>query len=271
MLKKVLYLWMITLVIAVNIRIDDSNKPPTKGKSRSVHLRKATPFAIHSLFIPSSPHTTAAHSRIRFIVISNAVVDENPTLPEFNVPLSEVGTVQAQLYGEDIKKIIGEEKIKVYIAPSTRSLQTWEIILEQLIEDVDEVREELRLRDLDHGFQVGENTHEQMETQKLIQQKDGLLHYRYINGESLSDVYDRVTSFINSINNEWIENDFENHTILLIVYPHIIEVLDYYFMRKSMSEINIKLHENEIRVYHRNKGESCYHYHLHVPNGNQKQ
>jgi len=74
------------------------------------------------------------------------------------------------------------------------------------------VREDARLREQDWG-----NFQNVQEVKKCLKerQKFGIFYYRFPNGESGADVYDRVTSFWSSITREWSSHHcLENFVIV---------------------------------------------------------
>lgn len=123
-------------------------------------------------------------------------------VPDNKVPLSEHGKSQAEDTGRRMQRIIGEETVRFFVSPYKRSKETYEYIIKglQISEDKYTWREDARLREQDWGnFQDFDAVQKQKEERK----KFGAFYYRFPNGESGADVYDRVTSFWSSLTREW--------------------------------------------------------------------
>ena len=119
-------------------------------------------------------------------------------MPDWKIPLSEKGKVQARAAGKRIQEIIGPSSpVLFYVSPYKRTKETLEHVQSQLhprtLEHTLFTREEPRLREQDFG---------NFQDRELIQQfkkerpKFGRFFYRFPNGgESGADVFDRVSAF----------------------------------------------------------------------------
>lgn len=114
------------------------------------------------------------------------------------IRLTEAGAHQAAKCGQKIRNIIekdnkdGDWLVHFYVSPYTRTLCT----LKQIGRAFDKkhivgVREEPRIREQDFGNFQNNN---QMKAVKEIRQRFGRFFYRFPEGESAADVFDRVTS-----------------------------------------------------------------------------
>uniref|UniRef100_A0A7N0V1Y9 Phosphoglycerate mutase n=1 Tax=Kalanchoe fedtschenkoi TaxID=63787 RepID=A0A7N0V1Y9_KALFE len=126
------------------------------------------------------------------------------TTPDYKIPLTESGLEQARLAGEKIRRAISGEgegkcdwKVYFYVSPYERTRSTLREIGRSFSRKrVIGVREECRIREQDFGnFQV----EERMKAVKKTREKFGRFFYRFPEGESASDVYDRVSSFLESL------------------------------------------------------------------------
>ncbi|CAM6071595.1 unnamed protein product [Sphagnum tenellum] len=131
---------------------------------------------------------------------SEGNIDESAytCIPDSKIALTEVGWKQAVLCGKKIRKIIEGDNVDdwqvyFYVSPYRRTLQTLRgmgMAFER--ERIAGVREEPRLREQDFGnFQ----NRERMQLQKAARIRYGRFFYRFPNGESAADVYDRITGF----------------------------------------------------------------------------
>ncbi|KAF3784121.1 Phosphoglycerate mutase-like protein [Nymphaea thermarum] len=129
------------------------------------------------------------------------------TTPDNRIPLTPAGIGQARAAGEEIRRIVtegraaGEEGddwgLYFYVSPYVRTRSTLsEIGRSFRQEEIDGAREECRIREQDFGnFQV----EERMRVVKETRERFGRFFYRFPEGESAADVYDRITSFMESL------------------------------------------------------------------------
>ncbi|CAM8963035.1 unnamed protein product [Rhodiola kirilowii] len=124
------------------------------------------------------------------------------TTPDYKIPLTELGLEQAREAGEKIRRLISGEgkydwKVYFYVSPYERTRSTLREIGRSFSRKrVIGVREECRIREQDFGnFQI----EERMKAIKKTREKFGRFFYRFPEGESASDVYDRVSSFLESL------------------------------------------------------------------------
>ncbi|KAM7472760.1 hypothetical protein LguiA_010943 [Lonicera macranthoides] len=125
------------------------------------------------------------------------------TTPDNKIPLTELGMEQARLAGAKIREVIssGGElsnwKVYFYVSPYARTRSTLREIGRSFSKKrMIGVREECRIREQDFGnFQV----EERMKVIKETRERFGRFFYRFPEGESAADVYDRVSSFLESL------------------------------------------------------------------------
>ncbi|XP_057449992.1 phosphoglycerate mutase-like protein AT74H [Lotus japonicus] len=132
---------------------------------------------------------------------SEGNVDETvyTRVPDPKIGLTDRGKAQAEECGYRIKKMIEEDaedhnwQLYFYVSPYRRALET----LKSLARPFDRsriagFREEPRIREQDFGnFQ----NREKMRVEKAARQLYGRFFYRFPDGESAADVYDRITGF----------------------------------------------------------------------------
>ncbi|KAJ8768527.1 hypothetical protein K2173_022627 [Erythroxylum novogranatense] len=131
---------------------------------------------------------------------SQGNVDESvyTTVADPKIALTEKGKSQAVECGKRIRMMIEKDKVddwKVYfyVSPYRRTLETLRN-LGRVFERsrIAGLREEPRLREQDFGnFQ----DREKMRVEKGVRMRYGRFFYRFPNGESAADVYDRITGF----------------------------------------------------------------------------
>ncbi|XP_009800803.1 phosphoglycerate mutase-like protein AT74 isoform X3 [Nicotiana tabacum] len=112
------------------------------------------------------------------------------------VGLTEKGVEEAEECGRKMREIIekngGDDwKVYFYVSPYKRGIETLRNLAKSFERSrIAGVREEPRLREQDFGnFQ----DKEQMKIEKAVRARYGRFFYRFPNGESAADVYDRIT------------------------------------------------------------------------------
>ncbi|KAK1861339.1 hypothetical protein I4F81_003923 [Pyropia yezoensis] len=120
------------------------------------------------------------------------------TLADSRLPLTERGVAQAQAAGERLRDLIGNETVFCFVSPYVRAQQTLNEMVKAagLSPSSYRVRNDPRLREQDFGnLQQVDTMRVLMATRKEV----GRFFFRFPNGESGADVYDRVTSFLSSV------------------------------------------------------------------------
>lgn len=127
--------------------------------------------------------------------------------PDHQIDLTAEGVRQAEECGRNIRKIIEngnggstplqDWRVYFYVSPYKRTLHSLKGIGRAFErEHIIGVREEVRLREQDFGnFQE----EERMKIIKETRQRFGRFFYRFPEGESAADVFDRVSSFLESL------------------------------------------------------------------------
>ncbi|KAK7337823.1 hypothetical protein VNO77_18410 [Canavalia gladiata] len=148
------------------------------------------------------------------------------TTPDHRIQLTPQGIAQARLAGTRMRHVIDGDgstnwRVYFYVSPYVRTRSTLREIGRSFSKKrVIGVREECRIREQDFGnFQVLEN----MNAVKEVRQRFGRFFYRFPEGESAADVFDRVSSFLESL---WRDVDMNrlNHDpssdLNLIIVSH---------------------------------------------------
>ncbi|KAK9161396.1 hypothetical protein Syun_007737 [Stephania yunnanensis] len=125
------------------------------------------------------------------------------TTPDHKIPLTPQGLAQARSAGERLVQVMsgdgGSEKWRAYfyVSPYQRTRATLREAGRAFGKRrVIGVREECRVREQDFGnFQV----EERMRVVKETRERFGRFFYRFPEGESAADVYDRVSGFMESL------------------------------------------------------------------------
>ncbi|KAF8116150.1 hypothetical protein N665_0020s0014 [Sinapis alba] len=140
------------------------------------------------------------------------------TTPDHKIPLTEEGRAQAREAGKKMRALISAQsgggacgenwRVYFYVSPYERTRTTLREVGKGFSRRrVIGVREECRIREQDFGnFQV----EERMRVVKETRERFGRFFYRFPEGESASDVYDRVSSFLESL---WRDVDMNRHQV----------------------------------------------------------
>jgi len=118
-------------------------------------------------------------------------------LPDRMLPLTEKGRWQAETAGQALRDVFEKDddpyNLVFYISPYRRSYQTYQGISKALpSESIVGVYEDVQLREQDFGnFQDPTGKKKEMKERLEF----GRFFYRFPNGESGADVYDRITIF----------------------------------------------------------------------------
>ncbi|KAK7356035.1 hypothetical protein VNO80_15301 [Phaseolus coccineus] len=125
------------------------------------------------------------------------------TTPDHGIHLTEQGLAQARHAGIRLRHAIGASgcspdwRVQFYVSPYDRTRSTLREVGRCFSKKrIIGVREESRIREQDFGnFQV----EERMKVIKETRERFGRFFYRFPEGESAADVFDRVSSFFESL------------------------------------------------------------------------
>eukprot|EP00741_Cyanophora_paradoxa_P022946 tig00021531_g22166.t1 len=122
--------------------------------------------------------------------------------PDHQIHITERGRLQAREAGRALKARIGNQPVAFFVSPYRRTVETFECIAEAFDPSLLCVRFEPRIREQDWGnFQE----RDVIAKAKRDRSKFGSFYYRFPNGESGADVYDRVSTLL-----ETLYRDFRN-------------------------------------------------------------
>ena len=132
--------------------------------------------------------------------------------PDYALNLTDEGIEQAKRAGEEIKKVIGQETLQVYLSPYYRTRQTLQHIQESLQTNIINVFEDPRIREQDWGHLRNPDI-----TDGIRQERSGFstFYYRIPDGESGADVYDRVSIFLETLHRDFRKADFAENVLIV--------------------------------------------------------
>lgn len=132
--------------------------------------------------------------------------------PDYTLLLTERGRAQAVEAGRKIKDIIGEERAFFYVSPFFRTRETFENICTQLDRAQFEWREDPRIREQEWG-----HLRDEAEGAEINKERDayGTFYFRFPDGESCADVYDRVTLFFDTLHRDFLKSGFPGNVVVV--------------------------------------------------------
>lgn len=132
------------------------------------------------------------------------------TVPDHALHLTELGREQVIDTGRQIRELISGESLRMWVSPYVRTMETAHLL--DLGVPEDDMRLEPRLREQDWAnFQDPA----QILKEKAIRNEYGHFWYRFTNGESGSDVYDRVSTFLESLHRNFAEEAMETNVVIV--------------------------------------------------------
>ncbi|NEY36697.1 histidine phosphatase family protein [Streptomyces sp. PRKS01-65] len=132
--------------------------------------------------------------------------------PDHALALTERGRRQAEEAGRTLRGVFGRERISVYVSPYRRTHET--LAAFGLDPALMRVREEPRLREQDWG---NWQDREDVRRQRAYRDAYGHFFYRFAQGESGADVYDRVGGFLESL---WRSFQAPDHPPNVLLVTH---------------------------------------------------
>jgi broad specificity phosphatase PhoE len=132
--------------------------------------------------------------------------------PDYKLELTELGVQQAEMAGSQLRALIGEEAVHFYVSPYARTRQTYEGLLKHLAPNERGMIEEPRLREQDWGHLRSPD-----ESARIDGERDayGPFYYRIQAGESGADVYDRISTFLESLHRDFKKSDFPDNAVIV--------------------------------------------------------
>ncbi|MEU9925594.1 histidine phosphatase family protein [Streptomyces griseoluteus] len=130
--------------------------------------------------------------------------------PDHALALTDRGREQAEETGRHLREIFGDERVSVYVSPYRRTHETLDAF--RLDPDLIRVREEPRLREQDWG---NWQERDDVKLQKAYRDAYGHFFFRFPQGESGADVYDRVGGFLESLFRSFEEPDHPPNVLLV--------------------------------------------------------
>jgi broad specificity phosphatase PhoE len=130
--------------------------------------------------------------------------------PDHLMELTPRGVEQARAAGGRVREIVAGGAVRAYVSPYLRTRQTLRSL--GIADLVDRVSEEPRLREQEWG-NLWDRT--SIHAQKAVRNEFGHFFYRFMHGESGADVYDRVSSFLETLHRDFERPSFPSNVLVV--------------------------------------------------------
>lgn len=155
-------------------------------------------------------------------------------LPDSSLSLTARGWEQMKESGRCIQKLIQSDSVRFIISPYVRTMESYEALVDAWEPEISDKflwSEEPRIREQDFGnFQDPELIRECKRQRK----KFGSFFYRFPSGESPADVYDRVSSFLESLHRSFQRASYKNY--VLVTHGVTIRVILMRYFRYTVRD-----------------------------------
>ena len=138
-------------------------------------------------------------------------------VPDYALPLTEIGKAQALAAGLAIQRLLATshaydpaQHVQFYVSPFWRARQTYEGISQPFPNHTK--REDPRLREQEWGHLRNANATKELET---LRDAYGRYFYRLQDGESGADVEDRITTFLDTVHRDFEKRNFPTNVIMV--------------------------------------------------------
>ena len=134
--------------------------------------------------------------------------------PDHRIPLTAAGHEQARQAGAALLDLFGEQEIAVYLSPYVRTRETFaglKLGAGGRLKIVKEY-EDPRIREQDFGHLRAQEAHALIEAERAAY---GSFYYRLPDGESGADVYDRVTTFLDTMYRDFEKPNYPPNALIV--------------------------------------------------------
>ena len=138
--------------------------------------------------------------------------DKYRTIPDYALNLTALGLEQALKAGHKIKEIIGKESLYVYLSPYVRARQTFQQMKPEIEQSIVRIIEDPRIREMDWGHFRHPNENEEISKRR---DEFSTFYYRIPDGESGADVFDRVSTFLETMYRDFRKPNFPQNTLIV--------------------------------------------------------
>jgi broad specificity phosphatase PhoE len=139
------------------------------------------------------------------------------TIPDWKIELTAKGKKQAKEAAKNILKIDDSQSYQFYVSPWIRTRQTASIIIDELKKQSKvfpqiSYQEDPRLREQEWGNYQEDHLVSKIEKERKNHSK---FFYRIPYGESGADVYDRISTFLETMHRDFEKKDFPDNVVIV--------------------------------------------------------
>ena len=133
--------------------------------------------------------------------------------PDYAVQLTDIGRKQAHDLGKSLAEKMSGETVKFYVSPFWRTRQTYLEIVKWFDQSrVQPTYEDPRLREQEWGHKSGQSFNMDFEKER---DDYGHFYWRFPDGESCADVFDRLSDFMHTLHRDFDKSDFPENVIIV--------------------------------------------------------
>jgi broad specificity phosphatase PhoE len=134
------------------------------------------------------------------------------SIPDYALNLTEVGRTEALGAGHEIADIIGRETVSAYVSSYYRARQTFELISSVIGDRIVRSIEDPRIREQDWGHLRHPDDNEGIIRER---REFSTFYFRIPDGESGADVFDRVSTFLETLHRDFARDDYPENTLII--------------------------------------------------------
>ena len=174
----------------------------------------------------------------------NADPSQHRDIPDFMLQLTPKGLKQARQAGKEIKKLLGNSKVYAYVSPYYRTRETFGEIKKSLASHIDRAIEDPRIREQDWG-----HLREPVDNKEIIKERFSYstFYYRIPDGESAADVFDRVSTFLETLFRDFHKKNYPE-TTLIITHGMTLRVFLMRWFHWSVEEFEAVKNPNNCQI-----------------------
>lgn len=154
----------------------------------------------------------------RIILVRHAESEGNldrrnyQTTPDYALNITEKGRSQSVSAGNDISRIIQGETVHAYMSPYYRTRQTLNEIETVIGANIIKSIEDPRLREQDWGHLRHPDANQNIMRER---QEFSSFYYRIKDGESGADVFDRISTFLETLHRDFNKPDYPQNCLIV--------------------------------------------------------
>ena len=154
--------------------------------------------------------------RIILVRHGRSAANDDPTvysrMPDYKIELVEQGCEEARQAGDHIRELIGGESYGIYVSPYRRTIQTKDCIVKRIghAPAFDYQEPYLREQEMGNMPAIIDN-----ELNWEARKRYGTFFYRFPDGESCADIYDRMCGFLDNLHRQFEKPDYPDNIVIV--------------------------------------------------------